>query len=630
MTKKVEKIRRYAYRYRPLLVDTLFSALSLSLAFEVRFSGDLREYLSSAWVYGIIIVALIRGAVNIGFGLYRQLWAYAGRKEAVLLCKATGTGSVIISCLVFLGLLPRLPRSVLLLDWLLYTALIGYYRLQYASDRAVPPENKGKPRRVLIVGAGECGAMLMREFSVHPEFKVLAFCDDDPLKRHQSILGVRVEGACREIPRIVQKFKIERIIIAFPSVERSRLLEVVSLAKKTGKEVKIVPALYQIASGGVSIRQLRDVKPEDLLGRNIVKSQDAQVIGEYINGKVVLVTGAGGSIGSELCRQITQFSPRELILLGRGENSIYEIATELAELAPELKLRTIIADVRQEKKMRAIFAECEPQIVCHAAAHKHVPLMEQNPDEAITCNVLGTMNVARAADEAGVERFIFVSTDKAVKPTSVMGASKRLAEVVIQHVSQKSKTKFMVVRFGNVLGSRGSVVPLFRKQIEAGGPVTVTDPRMTRYFMTISEAVMLVLHAGALGQGGEVFILDMGEPMRIEDLACQMIKAMGYEPETEIPICYTGIRPGEKLFEELHFDAESMVRTGHARIWSLLPQENLFSALENDFLELIKMAQEMRSGSELKTKLFALVKQVDVDSEEAYIQETIEQVAATN
>lgn len=630
-----KKFNRLVNRYWPLFVDLLLSALSLPLAFMARFDGKIpSSYLSLNWFHGLCIVALVRGIVNYFFGLYRQLWEYAGRRELKLICAATVMGSIAIISLAYMGLFPNLPRSIFLLDCVFYTGLVGLFRLnlsKFKLKKSSRKEAKGtRSRRVLIAGAGASGAMLMREFITHPEFQVVAFCDDDPLKRHQRIHGVRVEGTCDGIPEVVRKFNIDQIIIAMPSVERTRIREIVSSAKKTGREVKIVPSLYEIANGRVSIKQLRDVRPEELLGRSAVKYHDPELVRKYIEGKVVLVTGAGGSIGSELCRQITQFSPKKLILLGRGENSIYEIENELLELAPDLKLETAIADIRNEAKMDWLFEEYRPQVVYHAAAHKHVPLMEKNTDEAITNNVLGTMNVAKAADKFKTERFILISTDKAVKPTSVMGASKRLAEVVILDLAQHSKTKFMAVRFGNVLGSRGSVVPRFRKQIEAGGPVTITDSRMTRYFMTIPEAVMLVLHAGALGHGGEIFILDMGEPVRIEELACQLIRAMGYEPGREIPIVYTGIRPGEKLFEELQFDAETMAKTAHPQVWALLNgnQEHL-GGLKRELLELIGIAQTLTSNSKARDRLFKLVDLVNANDVASEDDEVAAEIAVT-
>jgi len=623
-----EKIKRALHHYWPLALDMLIAMATLPLALAVRFDSAVpKEYWVPYWGYGLMIVALIRGFVNYFFKIYKQLWEYAGRKEYFLLCKASAAGSMLIISFAYMDLLPTLPRAVILLDWFFYTSFVGLYRFFLASERRSKEVNK-KSKRVLIAGAGAAGAMLIREFAAHTEFKVVAFCDDDPLKFRQRIGGVRVEGTCDEIPRIAAQFQAEQIIIAMPTAEKARIREIVALAKKTGCGVKTVPAIFEIADGKVTIGQLRDVRPEELLGRSAVKLQDPQLVRSYIEDKVVLVTGAGGSIGSELCRQIAKLRPKELLLLGRGENSIYEIENELLELAPELKMRTIIADIREERKIEWLFENYRPQIVYHAAAHKHVPLMERNPDEAITNNVMGTMNVAKAAERFGTERFILISTDKAVKSTSVMGASKRLAEVAIQELAQISATKFMAVRFGNVLGSRGSVVPKFRSQIEKGGPVTITDSRMTRYFMTIPEAVMLVLHAGALGAGGEIFILDMGEPVRIEELACQLIRAMGYEPNREIEIAYTGIRPGEKLYEELSFDAETMGKTSHPQVWSLLngkPGEQHFSAR---FEKIADFAKEKGSCELVREKLFELVEIVDGESFEDPDLEA--QIAATN
>ncbi|MBE3584485.1 MAG: polysaccharide biosynthesis protein, partial [Limnochordaceae bacterium] len=440
---------------------------------------------------------------------------------------------------------------------------------------AVRPTPGPKPaghNHVLIVGAGEAGVASLREIRNATPWRVVGFIDDDPAKQGLRLQGVPVLGDRNDIGRVARAYHVETILIAMPTAPRAAIREIHELARKTGCRVQIVPGLYELMNGRVTVNRIREVRIEDLLGREPVKT-DLHGIQACVGGRTVLVTGAGGSIGSELCRQVARFGVARLVLLGHGENSIFAIQNELRETYPDLKLVSCIADMRDVRKVNAIFGQYRPQVVFHAAAHKHVPLMEANPDEAVTNNVFGTLNLARAADRVGAERFVMISTDKAVNPTNAMGASKRVAEMIVQTLNRYSRTRFVAVRFGNVLGSRGSVVPTFKRQIAAGGPVTVTHPDMRRYFMTIPEAVQLVLQAAALAEGGEIYLLNMGEPVRIVDLAREMIRLSGFEPDVDIKIKFTGIRPGEKLFEELRTDDESVERTAHGSILKLRGQE---------------------------------------------------------
>ncbi len=440
-------------------------------------------------------------------------------------------------------------------------------------------------KRVLIVGAGDAGFMLVREFEQQPHLgvHVVGLVDDDVTKINRTMGGVPVLGRHAEIPDIVKRHAVERIIIAMPSAGADVLRETMAICRDTDAELKTLPPVGELVAGRVRAQDVRDVRIEDLLRREPVAT-DLSAISGYLHGKRVLVTGAGGSIGSELCRQVCTFEPAQLVLLDHSENAVFEIDAELRERFPRVSLAPVIGDVRSRTKMEQVCAVYRPQVVFHAAAHKHVPLMEVNPDEAIANNVLGTRNVAEAAARCGAERFVMVSTDKAVNPGNVMGATKRLAELVVQGMQAAQGgqgsaaagpsetpggTRFVSVRFGNVLGSRGSVIPLFQRQIDQGGPVTVTHPDMTRYFMTIPEAVQLILQAAAMGRGGEVFVLDMGEPVRIADLAHDLIRLSGLVPGKDIDIVYTGVRPGEKLFEELVNDGETVRKTSHEKIMAL-------------------------------------------------------------
>ena len=488
------------------------------------------------------------------YKLYNKVWAYASVGELLAIVQSITLSIVAAGVVQFLVNDFSIYRRALVVTWMLHIILIGGSRFMWRifRDRYIADTNNQK--RTLIVGAGSAGAMIARQLKNdhhHAELNPIGFVDDDFSKQKMQVYNLSVLGKVKDIPAIAEKMNIEHIVIAIPSLKNGKLEKIVNECNKTNAKVQMIPKIEDLMTGRVSVSSLKNVEVEDLLGREPVKL-DIDAISEYVTGNTVMVTGAGGSIGSEICRQIMRFSPNKIILVGHGEFSIYTIDMELREKfgTTETQIIPVIGDVQDRDRMFEIVKTYQPEIIYHAAAHKHVPLMEYNPHEAVKNNVIGTKNVAEAADTFGIHTFVMVSTDKAVNPTNVMGATKRVAEMVVQDLSQRSKTKFVAVRFGNVLGSRGSVIPLFKKQIEKGGPVTVTHPDMTRYFMTIPEASRLVIQAGTLAQGGEIFVLDMGEPVKIVDLARNLIKLSGYT-EDEIPIEFAGIRPGEKMFEEL-------------------------------------------------------------------------------
>lgn len=489
--------------------------------------------------------------------LYKKAWEYASTGELLIIFKIV-TGSIIVAAITQKIVIDEVHYRLLAVTWSLHILFIGGSRFCWRMYRDMILNNNQKKKRTLIIGAGSAGRMIVRQLLNNKETDLLpvGFIDDDFTKHRLDILGIPVLGGVPAIEGIVEEKKIENIIIAIPSLSRKELNTIFQECAKTSVKTQTLPMIEDLVTGKVSVSQFRDVKVEDLLGREPIML-DIESISKKIKNQTVLVTGAGGSIGSEICRQIVMFNPKKLILLGHGENSIYLIEMELKERIGEneIEIITEIADMQDAGKMDKVMKTHKPDVVYHAAAHKHVPLMERNPEEAVKNNIIGTMNVANASSWNGVKTFVMISTDKAVNPTSVMGSTKRIAEMIIQSMDQDSETKFVAVRFGNVLGSRGSVIPLFKKQIEKGGPVTVTHPDMVRYFMTIPEAARLVIQAGALAKGGEIFVLDMGEPVKIVDLAKNLIKLSGNSLE-DIGIQFTGIRDGEKLFEELLKDEE--------------------------------------------------------------------------
>ncbi|MFC4320726.1 nucleoside-diphosphate sugar epimerase/dehydratase [Litchfieldia salsa] len=541
------------YRQRVSFLIFIDSFIILTAILISRFlvEGDI-YVITIPVVVSAITLFLSHHFFSFFYKLYKKAWEYASIGELFIIFKAI-TFSAITTALVQQLFLGDMMVRLLVVTWMIHILLISGSRLVWRIYRDAFIKNQDHKKRTLIIGAGSAGTMVARQLlnNHDSELRPVAFIDDNVRKQKLDILGVPVVGAVQDLEGTVSKYKIANIIIAIPSLSKRELNRIFQECAKTTAKTKILPMLEDLVTGKVSVNQFRDVQVEDLLGREPIEL-DITSISEYVTNKVVLVTGAGGSIGSEICRQISNFKPKTLVLLGHGENSIYSIEMELKETfkSTPIEFITEIADLQDAKKMMSVMSTYLPDVVYHAAAHKHVPLMERNPEEAVKNNIIGTVNVAKAASWNGVGTFVMISTDKAVNPTSVMGATKRLSEMMIQHLDKISKTKFVAVRFGNVLGSRGSVIPLFKKQIQKGGPVTVTHPDMVRYFMTIPEASKLVIQAGALARGGEIFVLDMGDPVKIVDLARNLIKLSGNSID-EIGIEYTGVRPGEKLFEEL-------------------------------------------------------------------------------
>lgn len=544
--------------------------LALWLRFDLHFSLIPQSYLFS-WLYFSPFFTIITLCIFQFFKLYHSVWRFVSFNELgrVGIASLVALAAQIAGTCVFFE---QMPISYYVVGSFLQFLAVGGMRFSYRALRLwkgyMTEMKKANLSRVMIVGAGEAGRMLIREISVTKPRKAKACCviDDNPNKKGRMLNQIPIVGNRQDIPGMVKAYKIDQIIVAMPSAKAQQRKEILDICKKTGCELKILPGISQILNGKAKLSQLRDVSVEELLGREPVLI-DMQEVGGYLEGKTVLITGGGGSIGSELARQVAQYSPKQLILLDIYENNAYDIQQELKWHNPELNLKVLIGSVRDRRRVRHVMATYRPDIVYHAAAHKHVPLMEASPNEAIKNNVLGTYETARAASDYGVSRFVLISTDKAVNPTNIMGASKRLCEMIVQAMDRQSHTSFTAVRFGNVLGSNGSVIPLFKKQIAAGGPVTVTHPEITRFFMTIPEAVSLVLQAGAYAGNGEIFVLDMGKPVKIDELARNLILLSGHIPDGDIRVEYTGLRPGEKLYEELLMAEEGLKRTKNELIF---------------------------------------------------------------
>ena len=555
-----------------LLAEVVVLSLSLYLAFLLRFDGVIPPRYFSMFLWALPLVLGVKIPLLILFRAYRFSWGYVGLNELYMTSMACVGGSLAFATALFLlrrwPVAVGMPRSILGIDFAFTLLGIGGIRLsKRVLQHALKRKREGK--RVLIVGAGDAGSQLVRAILEEQKsgFYPIGFVDDDPRKRRLSIHGVSVLGARNRLPGLIRSGQAEAVIIAMPSASSRVIRETVDLARKGGvKEIKILPFLSELYSGEVKVSAVREVQPEDLLNREPALI-DTQAIGRFLNGKTVLVTGAAGSIGSELCRQILRFGSERLIAFDIDETGLFNLGKDLARRFPKRNVQVIVGDVREQKKVARTFQQYQPRVVFHAAAYKHVPLMESFPEEAVKTNVFGSRTVVQEACRSGVEAFVMISTDKAVNPTSVMGATKRVAEMEVIAAGKESEVRCMAVRFGNVLGSRGSVIPTFMEQIERGGPVTVTDPGMLRYFMTIAEAVILVLQAGAMGRGGEVFVLDMGKPVKILDLAKDLIRFHGLEPDRDIPIVFTGIRPGEKLYEELLTAEEGTDATTHDKIF---------------------------------------------------------------
>ena len=552
-----------------MLIITAAGPLAIYVRYNLFFEPQAIEFIENIFQYlpvNLILTVIVFAA----FRLYQGIWKYASASDLV---------NIILACLVsavtqtvgmtLMGL--RFPRSYPFMYFAVLTAGISIFRFTYRILAYFRQKQQGLIKEgktnTMIVGAGEAGNTLLKELqnSKFVEQNVCCLVDDDPGKIGKYLRGVLVAGNRKDICRLAEEYHIDEIMIAIPSASHAEIQELLDICSQTSCKLKVLPGIYQLVNGEVSVSKLRNVEIEDLLGREPIDTQVESIMG-YVSGKVVLVTGGGGSIGSELCRQIARHEPKQLVIFDIYENNAYDIQQELKRDYPELNLVVLIGSVRNTHRINGVFEKYHPQIVYHAAAHKHVPLMEDSPNEAIKNNVMGTYKTAQAADKYGVSRFVLISTDKAVNPTNIMGASKRLCEMVIQMMNNRSKTEFVAVRFGNVLGSNGSVIPLFKKQIEEGGPVTVTHPDIIRYFMTIPEAVSLVLQAGAKAKGGEIFVLDMGKPVKILDLALNLIRLSGLKPYEDIDIVFTGLRPGEKLYEELLMDEEGLQSTDNKLI----------------------------------------------------------------
>ncbi|MDY6856655.1 MAG: nucleoside-diphosphate sugar epimerase/dehydratase [Thermodesulfobacteriota bacterium] len=562
-----------------LTSDALIFILAICISFLLRFDFAIpKAYIFQLYLC-IPLFITIKLSILAFFQVYRFNWAYIGLYELTKIFKAQTLSSIILSSLIlaisYEEIFHGFPRSILLIDYSLSLILIGGLRI---SKRVYMQNgnysNIGK-KNTLIIGAGNAGEQIVRDMKRVKESPYLpvAFIDDDPSKKKASIHSVEVMGKRAHIPSVSKKLNVEMAVIAMPSVPSREIRDIVSYIRKAGiDDIHIIPSTKDIITRNINIFDIKKIDLEDLLGREPIKIEYTKV-GMDIKGKEVLITGAGGSIGSELARQISRFNPRLLILLDIDETALFHIQRETKNHYPLLSIHPVLGDILDKEKMEAVFNNFKPQIVFHAAAYKHVPILEDFPEEAFKVNIMGTRILSELSYKKGVKKFVFISTDKAVNPTSIMGKSKRVAEMVVSSLNHQQKTQFLAVRFGNVLGSRGSVIPLFQEQIEKGGPVTITHPDMKRYFMTIPEAVLLVLQAGTMGKGGDLFLLDMGEQIKVYDVACELIRLSGLEPEKDIPIVYTGIRPGEKFTEELLATDEEIEHTGHPKIFKIKTKE---------------------------------------------------------
>lgn len=602
-----KRLRAYQRKGILIFIDSFVVAASILLGLLCRFDGAIPAVHINTYSSSIVLIISFNIAVFLIFGIYNRLAQFASIDELVQILFATAVGTY-ISYIYGVVANNRFPISSYIMAWLIMFSLVGGIRISYRvfviyKKKLMGRQNTNK--RTMVVGAGEAGAMLIKELKHHEDLQSnpVVLVDDDPKKQHSSINGIPVGGDRHKIKQLVEKYKVDEIIVALPSADKVEVSDILQKCKETKCNLKILPGLYELIDGNINVKHIRNVKIEDLLGREEIKLNIDEIVG-YIQDEVILVTGGGGSIGSELCRQIARYRPKELIILDIYENNAYDLQNELLRTYKgELNLKVIIASVRDRHRLEEIFTTYKPGVIFHAAAHKHVPLMEMNPAEAIKNNVVGTLNVAQCAHEFGAKRFVLISTDKAVNPTNIMGASKRVAEMIVQSLDKNSETEFVAVRFGNVLGSNGSVLPLFQRQIEQGGPVTVTHPKITRYFMTISEAAKLVIQAGAMARGGEIFILDMGESVKIDNLARDLIRLSGYEPNVDIMIEYTGLRPGEKLYEELLLAEEGLKTTKHPNIFVGKP-------LELAYNEILLCVNSLRNSTDDNEQLRECMKRV--------------------
>ncbi len=576
------------------VIDIALVNLSIFLAFAIRFDWRFTQSVISPCLYFMMWATFFRTSLFALFGMYQWSFRYASISEAINILKSVTTGSLLLIATAFFTRRTEIGRSVLLIDYLICVFFTGISRFAPRVLVKFKQLKHSKLKRVLIVGAGAAGEMIAREMISAKKrvYQPVGYIDDDPGKLNSRIHGVRVLGRISEIGEIIKGANIEEIIIAIPSARGKIIRDIISKCEKAEVKIKTVPELHKILTGEVTIKNIRDVKPEDLLGRETVEI-NTEDIGAFIRGKTILITGAAGTIGSELSRQMVKFNPGQVILYDLNENNIYFLEIELKTNYPNFKFKTVIGDIKDVGLLKNTFSKYKPQIVFHAAAHKHVPLMESNPVAAVKNNILGTRNLIYASEHYMVERFVMISTDKAVNPTSVMGASKRIAEMIVQTKAKTAKTKFMAVRFGNVIGSSGSVIPIFKQQIENEKPVTVTDPEVKRFFMAASEAAQLVMQAGAIGKGGEVLILDMGEQIKILDLAKNLITLSGLKPNEDVEIKFIGLRPGEKMYEETLLDMEHDKATKHDKIYIAQPDSFDPIQLHKDIKILERLANLM-------------------------------------
>ncbi len=586
------------------VVDLLFFAMSLVAAYLIRFEGDIPDNFFWQLTVLLPLILIARSVSFYMFSVYKVVWRYVSTRDAIRILKAVLPVTAVLILARYLAphslAILHVPISVIVLEFLLVNLgtmgirMVRRISVEMAQRDRLTRQRDGAVRRVILVGAGDAGNIVAKELGQRTDLGlvVVGFIDDDPEMSDGVIQGVKILGDTAHLPEIIRRAWIDEVIITIANASSRQIRRIVDLCEETGVKVKIIPGLFEMLDDRIKITKVREINIDDLLGRSVVdiKAHHPDVEKHY-RGKRILVTGAGGSIGSELCRQLCTYGPKELILIDKDENSIFEIDSELGNWAKDLRVTPIISNIKNAKRLETIFATFMPEIVFHAAAHKHVPLMEFNVSEAILNNVQGTMNVARAADRHGVERFIFISSDKAVNPTSVMGATKKIGEILVQGIAARSATKFACVRFGNVLGSRGSVVPLFQRQIARGGPLTVTHPDVERYFMSLGEAVALIIQAGSIGANGEIFVLDMGNMVKISDLARDLIRLSGFK-DGDIEIKYTGLRPGEKLFEEILIDRERGKVTQFDKIFIAQPVERPDDGLGKGIEDLIADAEK--------------------------------------
>ncbi len=596
--------------YLHILLDTFSFIFSLIFSFFLRF-----EFTFPPQYWKIFYLLLLREIplflifYFLIFKIYSSLWEYFSLESLKDLVLFITLEKLLLYLSHLFFPIIGLPRSIIFISYFTTILFLFSYRAltRWLHERGRTKRySNSSYKRVVLIGAGDAGEKILREIKSHNElnYEVLGFLDDDPKKIGKSIHGIKVLGPISSLPKIIREKNIHEVLIAIPSAPPSLIRNIINLTSKMRISIKTLPGIWELIDGRISINKIRNVKIEDLLERDQI-NLDIEKIGNYLKEKIILVTGAGGSIGSEICRQVAIYNPQRLILLGRGENSIFNIDLELRRNFPNIEIKPYIADIKDRNKIFYIFSKEKPDIVFHSAAHKHVPLMEENPDEAVFNNIFGTINVMDASREVRVKRFIFISTDKAVYPTNIMGATKRIGEILVKYYALNSETEFIAVRFGNVLGSRGSVLEVFRKQIEQGGPITVTHPDMERYFMTIPEAVGLVLQAGVIGKSGDLFVLDMGKPMKIIDLAKNFIGLSGYDLG-DIEIKITGLRPGEKLKEELWEKEEIIEKTEHPKIFKIASPNHLDSYIFEEKLEKLESVTKTRD----KEKIWEVLKDI--------------------